>query len=38
MKLQNFAMCGKPDPKKLDKLVKNTFDYFREREEELLSL
>ncbi|MCX6346439.1 MAG: sugar phosphate isomerase/epimerase [Actinobacteria bacterium] len=31
------AMYGKPDSKKLDKLVKNTFDYFRQREEEVLS-
>lgn len=32
------AMYGKPDCQKLDKLVKDTYDYFREREEELLSL
>ena len=30
------AMNGKPDPAKLDKLVFNTADYFREREQELV--
>ena len=32
------AMYGKPDPVRLDLLVKNTAQYFREREEEVLSL
>ena len=32
------AMCGNPDPLKLDSLVKNSAEYFREREEEVLSL
>ena len=32
------AMYGKPDTEKLDKLVKNTFDYFKQREEEVLGL
>ena len=31
------AMNGKPDKKQLDEMVKQTADYFREREEELLS-
>ncbi|MDR0494276.1 MAG: sugar phosphate isomerase/epimerase [Treponema sp.] len=30
------AMYGRPDPKKLDELVKKTVCYFRQREEELL--
>jgi len=32
------AMYGRPDPERLDKLVKKTAEYFREREEEVLSL
>jgi len=32
------AMYGKPDLQKLDKLVKNTVEYFREREEEVLQI
>jgi len=32
------AMYGSPDQKRLDKLVKKTAEYFREREEEVLSL
>ncbi len=32
------AMYGEPDGKRLDLLVKNTAEYFREREEEVLSL
>lgn len=32
------AMYGKPDPETLDSLVKNSVTYFRQREEEVLSL
>ena len=32
------AMYGKPDPLKLDKIVKDTVEYFKERENEVLSL
>ena len=32
------AMYGSPDPLRLDILVKNSVEYFREREEEVLSL
>ena len=32
------AMYGSPDPLKLDSLVKDSVEYFREREEEVLSL
>lgn len=32
------AMYGSPDPIKLDRLVKDSVEYFREREEEVLSL
>ena len=32
------AMYGKPDPLKLDKLVKDTVEYFKERESEVLNL
>jgi hypothetical protein len=31
------AMNGKPDPAKLDQLVLDTADYFRMREDEILS-
>ena len=31
------AMNGKPDPAKLDRLVLDTADYFRRREDEILS-
>lgn len=32
------AMYGSPDPDKLDKLVKDSVEYFRQREEEVLNL
>lgn len=32
------AMYGRPDPKRLDSLVKRTVEYFREREDEVLSI
>jgi D-psicose/D-tagatose/L-ribulose 3-epimerase len=32
------AMYGNPDPKKLDKLVKDSIEYFRQREEQILNL
>jgi hypothetical protein len=32
------AMYGKPDKKVLDRLVRRTADYFREREEAVLGL
>jgi hypothetical protein len=31
-------MYGKPDPLKLDKLVKDTVEYFKERENAVISL